>query len=730
MKKNLFKILGLTLLSVTIFSCVNNSDSTAENSSATYYSNTKINNSENFLENWENMDFLYINENGRLNTKIDAPWNKNVSSTLLPNYIRMDVKKEEGWDIAFNLMNMDGDPDLNYFGLYNKYTGVLRIFYYNNNDVTGAESDFSFEIILGADDSASKTFYNSLCYGMPNDINVNTNINILGSGANKTFHLLVTPYSAIGRSTLYKGWLAFDIDMSAYTGQQFVQNGGDIQIACKATNKTNVCLGTDISGKILGSLTGTIDRTSMMASVNGVGGGLSILSSILGGTGDSSLASLEAKICTGPLASLNQYSLMASTVFNVASKAWDYIVEGGPKIPQDKLNGKLNLQINAHADTTGYFESTVATNVRQITLGKTAFNPKSNIGKGVWQIDTAPKIYVIDDRAICDTNATSADERKPKNNVKVSQPKIYENLYKNEKCFSLWRIWTKPRIPYFYDPTSFNVIINPEFFPDASDIKVLTYCGIYTNQDNTRDAAFRSAINMPKPVPKAIKYPMPSKNNWKKFDDYINDMPNMGGTGNPNKWSRRFVLCSQENYKKADVKFVENLNYQSFGNENAIHYYGQIIQFNNDRSLPCNFIIEPQIFYPCLIAEYPAERSLEEVGKDLFPAIYSNEVSNDLAFNTDNSLELVNFFQQNIYRDIKEFPELYVIVSVQFKSGGETYFYSRKYLPKIENVTFETAQKIASQIQTRASNQPEKLQISEYVTSINKKMQILTQNDF
>ncbi len=103
------------------------------------------------------MEDLCINDSGKLNTKVAAPWNSRVSATLLPDTVRYDVKKEDGWDVAFDFLNQDDLKDMNYFGLYNKYTGVLRIFYYYNREVSQSATDFAFEVVLGSDGSPNKS---------------------------------------------------------------------------------------------------------------------------------------------------------------------------------------------------------------------------------------------------------------------------------------------------------------------------------------------------------------------------------------------------------------------------------------------------------------------------------------------------------------------------------------------------------------------------------------------
>ncbi len=462
MKKffNLAALCLAPLFLAAIFSCSNNGDAPANLTQIIGTQQTDGQAAQTkFLTDWETMEFLYINDSGTLNKKIEAPWNKEAASTLMPESIRMDVKKEDGWEVAFNLMNKDGHPDMNYFGLYNKYTGVLRFFYYFNKEVSQSATDFAFEVILGTDGAKNPAYYAALKYGIPMDADVKTNVNLLGAGnTSKTFHLLITPYSGIGRNEMSQGWYAFDIDMSAYTGKSFFTDGSPIQIACRANNKTSVSLGTDILGKIGGDFNGTIDKAKLQASSNGTSALLSDISdgsSSVGKALSSTADALDKGGAAAVVAGIGAVFDWVACGLNIAAICKKDRSKPNPQ-PQDKMSGKLDLKLNATAKTQGYLETSVATNVRQFTLEKNAFNPDSNVGKGVWNIDKSPELYFIPET-------------------------IFDNL----------------EFAYFYDPTSFSVVINKELFPDASNIKVISYCGTYMNNQNAvRNIAFREAFGL------------------------------------------------------------------------------------------------------------------------------------------------------------------------------------------------------------------------------------------
>lgn len=40
----------------------------------------------------------------------------------------------DDWEMVFNLTGIKEKPGEHYFGLYNRYTGILRVFYYLTED--------------------------------------------------------------------------------------------------------------------------------------------------------------------------------------------------------------------------------------------------------------------------------------------------------------------------------------------------------------------------------------------------------------------------------------------------------------------------------------------------------------------------------------------------------------------------------------------------------------------
>lgn len=69
--------------------------------------------------------------------EVHLPWSA-ATTTSIPEEVREDVKEEDGWRILFTTVDISGysetvtdaDDSGNYLLLYNRYTGMLKGFYY------------------------------------------------------------------------------------------------------------------------------------------------------------------------------------------------------------------------------------------------------------------------------------------------------------------------------------------------------------------------------------------------------------------------------------------------------------------------------------------------------------------------------------------------------------------------------------------------------------------------
>ena len=78
-----------------------------------------------------------------INSPVTLPW-YNGASTQIPSYMLHNYRPEDGWEMVYNycINTSPGEIGKNYIIFYNKLTGILRVFYYNNNNVTSASTTF------------------------------------------------------------------------------------------------------------------------------------------------------------------------------------------------------------------------------------------------------------------------------------------------------------------------------------------------------------------------------------------------------------------------------------------------------------------------------------------------------------------------------------------------------------------------------------------------------------
>jgi len=72
---------------------------------------------------------------------ISSPWANGCGCTELPTGIREDYRSANGWELVYNTFTTLQDPIHKYFVLYNKYSGLMRMYLYVSGDQPFIESD-------------------------------------------------------------------------------------------------------------------------------------------------------------------------------------------------------------------------------------------------------------------------------------------------------------------------------------------------------------------------------------------------------------------------------------------------------------------------------------------------------------------------------------------------------------------------------------------------------------
>jgi len=85
---------------------------------------------ESFESDWEKWEKVTLPSGDSVYT----PWNPSMSGTDIPIEIRQDIKKINGWELIAHTMKGYGEKGMNYLIFHNRYTGLLKVFYYLERD--------------------------------------------------------------------------------------------------------------------------------------------------------------------------------------------------------------------------------------------------------------------------------------------------------------------------------------------------------------------------------------------------------------------------------------------------------------------------------------------------------------------------------------------------------------------------------------------------------------------
>ena len=125
------------------------------------------------------------------------PW-YNAADANIPSEILEDYKKEDGWELVYNLCTESAAATYGkyYLIFYNKLRGILRVFYYDIYDVT----------------TANTTFW-QLSFTQPTSM-----LNSIGhfttpQNTNSTFNVYTTNISSVESKGISRGWNCFDVEL-------------------------------------------------------------------------------------------------------------------------------------------------------------------------------------------------------------------------------------------------------------------------------------------------------------------------------------------------------------------------------------------------------------------------------------------------------------------------------------------------------------------------------------
>jgi len=382
--------------------------------------NENINDKEINAANWRTQQAIYLydgvgkdaeDSNGREGyTKVNLPWNKGVVQTNLPNGFCDDITPENGWEWVLNSCGNRAIVNNNFFALYNKYSGILRFFYYMPEKFS-AGNDHVWQVAM----TDALGYMSTWRYGIPMDRTV-TNKAALKQTGNGTMMDYVTPWvdykSNDGLIVPNAGWWAFDVDLSVYRAP-LDKNKESIKLQMRSWNTSHVSLTSTIKAQINTPL----PSTGAVSASKGFSTNLEDYKKV----GTDLVTTIKNIV-------KSDYMGAIKDGFNFCKGAWN-LLAGSADTKTDKASGAINLNMNGTIDTEGTIKGSMPTvGVASPTFSLSSFDTaNSTVGQGVWNLRTSPVVYVLP----------------------------YTIGIRPNQFYS-----------YFFDPSSIDFVLNPTLFPD------------------------------------------------------------------------------------------------------------------------------------------------------------------------------------------------------------------------------------------------------------------------
>ena len=100
--------------------------------------------SQSIEQDWEKWETVAL----ATGDVVDVPWNKKSTSGAIPYDIRNDIEAKNGWDLIAHTVNGYGSFNKNYLIFHNKYTGILKVFYYMEASQAELQNTAIWKLVL------------------------------------------------------------------------------------------------------------------------------------------------------------------------------------------------------------------------------------------------------------------------------------------------------------------------------------------------------------------------------------------------------------------------------------------------------------------------------------------------------------------------------------------------------------------------------------------------------
>ncbi|MDO4187021.1 MAG: hypothetical protein Q4D30_11155 [Bacteroidales bacterium] len=368
----------------------------------------------------------------------------------------------------------------NFFAVYNKYTGTLRFFFYMPGEFSTG-NDHVWQVSM-TDHLAQQSTWP---YGIPEDKTI-VNKAAIGQTGDGTYMTYITPWtnymSDDGLITPNAGWWAFDIDLSQ-TRLDDLQTSDNIRLQMRSWNVQHASLNSTmtaaIEGTFNGDLNAQVDLLQSQHLSNTAMGITAKVGSMVGNLGAAIYNIVSPDGDKGKAFSgIVEFAKGGCNLAGLKTEG-AHDIEGSIK---GKMEGTITLSLAGNIDTEGTIRgSSPAVGVASPTIQMKDFDTKnSHLGQGVWNIKTSPVVYWTNVDAWWEEHHWQQGE-----------------AYRDGKWVPIDYYNYCQMTPYFFDPNSVEIELNPNVFPTSEIewVEVDAVCGARKGRQ-LRNDALRSAFGV------------------------------------------------------------------------------------------------------------------------------------------------------------------------------------------------------------------------------------------
>ncbi len=572
-----------------------------------------------FEEDWSSQDTLvvinsvvYINDVLEVRSQtVPLPWNftdPGVQQHLPDEELQRMMKNKEDWALVFNTTGIKttAGANLNYFGLFNRITHTLRVFYYWPEDLippSGA-NDHLWHITF----KGKQSEYNATQFAVPMKHTFEGNdAYVFQQYANTYYTTALT--DEMGKDNKYivvpsPGWWAFDMDMSAMRSQSFFDDYEKITIGMDLFDVQSIVMSSILEGTIKGDLTGDMNLDALIPSSANAAG--KIIPSL---TGPISSALSNTYLLSGYTEAINPWALLpvgvgcALSIFGNLSQEFFTNDISDPEAAREALgdlNAKVDLSMSGLISSTGTIKAQRSHNVPSLTLpigylSQIRNNKAFQMGKGIWNIENDPVVYVVKDAFWANKTQLTYYSRSQQSWYRQGNEVAEYDVSASPSQLGL-------RVISFFDPTSLgDVIINEDVFGDISNVSVAASYGVYPSGAPGNTDGFRDAAGLGyEPMSIAT-----DKKDGKASTGEVAGAAKLPFKIFKDPYTRDFFqlkIAEEEKEAAADVMGVR-LSSQGLNDNYERRYYGSSLFYKNPDASSSTvdvvqYVADPQIFVP------------------------------------------------------------------------------------------------------------------------------------